>query len=301
MRRTLLVLGLVVTVTAVAGFVEAQAPVKTSTVTTPDGVKIAVQEWGNAQGPEILFIHGFSQSHLSWLRQVRSDLAREFRMVTYDTRGHGYSDKPATPEYYKEAQRWADEVQAVIDHAGLRKPVLVGWSYGGRVVNDYLLTHGSGRIAGINFVAATSKADPALFGPGLRNLPAMAGNDLEKNIQATIAFLKACTAKPLPQDEFDMMLGFNMMVPPYVRAHMGGRPAPYEDMLKALRVPFLITHGTEDQLVLIGMARHTVSIVQGSKLSAYDGIGHAPFWEDAARYNHELAEFVRAANGRSAM
>ena len=79
---------------------------------------------------------------------------------------------------------------------------------------------------------------------------------------------------------------------------MGGRPAPYEDMLKALRVPFLITHGTEDKLVLIGMARHTASIVQGSKLSVYDGIGHAAFWEDAGRYNRELAEFVRLANGR---
>jgi pimeloyl-ACP methyl ester carboxylesterase len=71
-------------------------------VRAPDGVMIAAQEWGNPAGPEILFIHGFSQASLSWQRQVESDLAKEFRMVTYDLRGHGNSDKPFEPEKYKE-------------------------------------------------------------------------------------------------------------------------------------------------------------------------------------------------------
>jgi non-heme chloroperoxidase len=66
-------------------------------VKTPDGLTIAAQEWGNPNGPEILFIHGFSQSSLSWMRQVDSDLAKEFHIVTYDLRGHGNSDKPLDP------------------------------------------------------------------------------------------------------------------------------------------------------------------------------------------------------------
>ena len=41
---------------------------KPITVKTPDGLTISAQEWGNPAGPEILFIHGFSQSHLSWMR-----------------------------------------------------------------------------------------------------------------------------------------------------------------------------------------------------------------------------------------
>src|SRR6516225_12377302 len=90
---------------------------KAVSVKTPDGLTISAQEWGNPNGPEILFIHGFSQSHLSWIRQVDSDLAKEFRMVTYDLRGHGSSDKPLEPERYQESKAWADEVQAVIDRA----------------------------------------------------------------------------------------------------------------------------------------------------------------------------------------
>jgi len=38
------------------------------TVKTPDGVNISAQEWGNPNGKEIVFIHGFMQSHLSWAK-----------------------------------------------------------------------------------------------------------------------------------------------------------------------------------------------------------------------------------------
>src|SRR5712691_10736427 len=105
-------------------------------VRAPDGVTIAAQEWGNPSGPEILFIHGFSQASLSWQRQVESELAKEFRMVTYDLRGHGSSDKPLEPEKYKESKAWADEVQAVIDATKLKRPVMVGWSYYDCVTNQ---------------------------------------------------------------------------------------------------------------------------------------------------------------------
>src|SRR5260370_19559869 len=137
-------------------------------VRTPDGVTIAAQEWGNQSGPEILFIHGFSQASLSWQRQVESNLAKEFRMVTYDLRGHGNSDKPLEPEKYKESKAWADEVQAVIDAAKLKRPVLVGWSYGGRVIGDYLAINGAAGLAGLNYVDATTKSDPSFFGEGLK-------------------------------------------------------------------------------------------------------------------------------------
>src|SRR5882757_6125117 len=87
---------------------------KPISVKTPDGLTISAQEWGNPAGPEILFIHGFSQSHMSWMRQVDSDLAKEFRIVTYDLRGHGNSDKPEDKARYRDSKAWGDEVQAVI-------------------------------------------------------------------------------------------------------------------------------------------------------------------------------------------
>jgi non-heme chloroperoxidase len=186
-------------------------------VTTPDGLTISAQDWGNPTGAEILFIHGFSQSHMSWMRQVDSDLAKEFHIVTYDLRGHGNSDKPLDPAAYRNSAAWGHEVQAVIDAAGLKRPVLVGWSYAGRVISDYL-AEGAGKIAGIDFVDAPIKADPALIGDNLKNLPLMASEDLATNIAATRTFLHGCFSRQPSVDDFETMLAFNMMVPPKVRA-----------------------------------------------------------------------------------
>ena len=268
---------------------------KPITVKTPDGLTISAQEWGNPTGPEILFIHGFSQSNLSWMRQVDSDLAKEFRIITYDLRGHGNSDKPLDPARYRDSKAWGDEVQAIIDTAGLKRPVLVGWSYAGRVISDYLATHGAGQLAGINFVDAPIKADPALIGDNLKNLPLMMSEDLATNIAATRTFLHGCFSKQPGTDDYEAMLAFNMMVLPKVRAGLGGRPRDATEMMSKLKLPVLVSHGAEDRNAKLGAGQYTASVIPGAKLSVYDGIGHSPFYEDAPRFNTELAAFVRAA------
>jgi len=265
-------------------------------VRAPDGVKIEAQEWGNPAGSEILFIHGFSQASMSWQRQVEGDLAKEFRLVTYDLRGHGNSDKPLEPEKYKESKAWADEVQAIINAANFKRPVLVGWSYGGHVIADYLKIHGAAGLAGLNYVDAVTKSDPSFYGDGLKVQPLMSSGDLAINIAATRTFLRNCFENQPSQDNFETMLAFNMMVPPKVRANMGGRPLSMDETLKALNLPVLVTHGATDKLALVAAARHTAATIPGAKLSVYDRVGHAPFWEDTARFNAELSAFVRAAN-----
>jgi non-heme chloroperoxidase len=269
---------------------------KAVSVKTPDGLTISAQDWGNPNGPEILFIHGFSQSHLSWIKQVtNSDLAKEFHMVTYDLRGHGDSDKPLEPERYKTSKYWADEVQAVMDATGLKRPVLVGWSYAGRVMADYLTVHGPAKLAGLNYVDAGQKGDPAFVGPNLRNLPLMASEDLATNIAATREFLHGCFSVQPNQDEYETMLAFNMMVPPKVRLGMSNRPLNVDDMLRSLKLPVLVTHGAEDKNSNLIAAEYTAKMIPGAKLSVYQGIGHSPFFENAPRFNAELAAFVRSA------
>jgi len=267
-------------------------------VQTPDGVLISAQEWGNPDGPEILFIHGFSQSHLSWARQFGSELAKSFRIITYDIRGHGGSDKPLDPAYYRDHRRWAGELKTVMEGAKVKKPVLVGWSYGGRIIAEYLMEYGDKDIAGINFVAAFTKVVRELLGPATPAVLKMSSENLAENIENTLSFLKFCTAKTLPPDELQVMLAYNMIVPPQIRAHLLGRPAPYEDALKKITVPVLVSHGMEDLVALIPMARYTASVVSHAQSSIYENVGHMPFWEAAARFNSELGEFVTKSNKR---
>jgi pimeloyl-ACP methyl ester carboxylesterase len=257
---------------------------------------ISAQEWGNPNGPGIVFIHGFSQSHLSWMRQTDSGLVKEFHIVTYDLRGHGNSDKPLDAARYRDSKAWGDEVQAVIDAAGLKRPVLVGWSYAGRVISDYVATHGSGGIAGINFVDASIKFIPENVGDNLKNLPLMASEDMLTNINATRVFLHGCFSKQPSADDFETMLAFNMMVPPKVRAGLGGRPLDATAIMAKLTIPVLVSHGAEDKNAKLATAQYTASVIPGAKLSVYDGIGHSPFYEDAPRFNSELAALARTAN-----
>jgi len=271
--------------------------VKQISVKSSDGLKLAAGEWGNPAGPEILFIHGFCQSALSWTRQLDDpQMASSFRMIAYDLRGHGGSDKPGAKENYTDDRLWADDVAAVMAAAGLKRPVLVGWSYGGRVVADYVRVHGLDRVAGINFVAAVTKSSNEMMGPEGRHIGAMSLDDLATNIAATRAFLRACFEKQPDADDFETMLAFNMMIPPDVRAFVRSRTQNPGDMLAKMTVPVLVTHGDKDRLILPAFGEFTAGAVPGAKLSVYQGIGHAPFFEDAPRFNRELATFVLSAN-----
>src|SRR5262245_33942480 len=119
------------------------------------GTRLHVVTAGNPRGRPILFLHGFSQSWLSWSRQMNSDLARDFQLVAVDLRGHGQSDKPR--DAYGDARLWADDVHAVVQSLALDRPVLCGWSYGPLVILDYIRHHGQEAVGGIHFVNGITK------------------------------------------------------------------------------------------------------------------------------------------------
>jgi pimeloyl-ACP methyl ester carboxylesterase len=266
-------------------------------VTSADGTALAAYGWGNPEGREIVFIHGYSQCHLSWRRQMDdAALAAEFRMVAYDLRGHGSSDQPLARERYRDDQRWADDLAAVIAAAGLKRPTLVAWSYGGRVVADYVRFHGQERIAAINYVAAITRTDRAFWGPALKHTIEMASDDLAVNVRAARRFVHACFAGRPAGEEMDTTLAYTMVVQAKARALVMARTRDEGDILAQLRVPVLVTHGTMDRIILAAAGRYTAAHVPGARLSLYDGVGHSPFFEDPTRFNRELTDFVTAAD-----
>ena len=263
------------------------------------GITLHAREWGRADGPAVLFVHGWSQCDLCWSSQVGSELAARYRMVTFDNRGHGRSDKPLDAGSYTDSRLWADDIAALIEHAGLRRPVLVAWSYGGLIVSDYVRAHGEAAIGGIDLVGAAVVMRPPTFehiGPGfLENAPNACVPDLSTNIRAIQRFLRACTARPQDDELWSAALCWNMLVPPEVRGALISRDIDADDVLARLSTPVLVTHGREDAIVLPSMAEHTLSVCTRSVPSWYDGVGHMPFVEDATRFNAELAAFVDGA------
>ena len=75
----------------------------------------------------------------------------------------------------------------------------------------------------------------------------MMSDDLATNIAATRAFVRGCFEKPPTADDFEIMLSFNMMVPPKVRANLFGRPLDATEVMSKLKIPVLVTHGDKDR------------------------------------------------------
>ena len=271
---------------------------KTHAVSGGGGLRLHVREWGKVDGPPILFIHGWSQNHLCWAKQYESALADEFRLVAYDLRGHGMSEAPLEPEHYTDGELWADDVAAIIDQLRLDRPVLLGWSYGGFIVCDYVRAHGQDQIAAIDFVGGAVTLGEAAFGmligPGfLDHFADATADDLPTNIRGMRAFLKACVAKPLSPDDLETALCWNMAVPARIRANLVSREIDGDDVLRALTLPVLVTHGRADSVVLPAMAEHVLATCPVAEPSWYEGVGHAPHLEEPERLNRELAGLTR--------
>ena len=275
---------------------------KVHTVTGGGGVRLHVREWGNADGPPILFIHGWSQNHLCWDKQYESALRDEFRLVAFDLRGHGMSEAPPGPEPYTDDGLWADDLAAVIGRLDVERAVLVGWSYGAFVICDYIRAYGQDRVAAINFVEGVVKLGEAAFGtligPGfLDHFADATADDLPTNIRGMRGFVRACLAKPVAAEDLETALCWNMAVAPQVRASLGAREIDDDDVLRGLGVPLLVTQGRSDTVVLPAMAEHILATCPAAEASWYEGVGHVPHLEEPGRFNRELAALARRARG----
>ena len=127
------------------------------------GIQLHVREWGNASAPSILFIHGWSQNHLCWSKQYKSELAKSYRLVALDLRGHGMSEAPREASAYQNPQLWADDIAAIMKELLLERPILVGWSYGGFIICDYIRAYGQENISGIVFAGAATTLSSTTF------------------------------------------------------------------------------------------------------------------------------------------
>jgi non-heme chloroperoxidase len=282
-----------------------EAPLATSasidlvrtTVSGGGGVQLHVVETGNRKGRPILFIHGFSQSWNSWRPQIDSDLADDYRLVALDLRGHGQSDKPRNG--YSDCLLWADDVNAVIGELALDQPVLCGWSYGAIVILDYIRQYGERAISGICFVDAITKlgseAALSVLTPELLSLvPGLFATDVEESVPTVRAFLRLCFGDKLSVEDTYLMLGYNLAVPPHVRQALFSRGFDNDDLLPKLRKPILVVHGDQDAIVKPSIVEQHIVGLSRAQVRMVPNAGHAPFWDQAERFNAELRSFCEA-------
>jgi NAD(P)-dependent dehydrogenase (short-subunit alcohol dehydrogenase family)/pimeloyl-ACP methyl ester carboxylesterase len=126
-------------------------------VDSADGVRIAVYEEGNPEGPTVVLVHGFPDSHVLW-DGVVPQLADRFRIVRYDNRGVGQSSVPKPVSAYTMA-RFADDFAAVTGELSPGRPVhVLAHDWGSVGVWEYLKRPGAGdRVASFTSVSGPSR------------------------------------------------------------------------------------------------------------------------------------------------
>lgn len=263
------------------------------TVTAPDGVRLAVQEHGDPQGKPIIFIHGLLGSRLNWEQQLNDPQLQRFRLITYDLRGHGLSDKPEQEAAYRDGKRWGEDLAAVIDARRARKPLLVGWSLGGAVITNYLALYGDAGISGALYVDGVVALTPALIPAHPEVYRDMTAGDLKTHLDGERAFLRLCFWRQPDAATFERLLANAALAALPMQRAVPSLSVPLEQGLKDVRVPLLFIYGEHDALV-----RPQASLEQAARVNPriqsrlYAHSGHAPFIEEPARFNQELARFA---------
>ena len=248
-----------------------------------------------------MFLHGMSRGFIDFRGQFEGALADRFRLIAYDLRGHGHSGKPWAESDYADSRVWAKDFTRVMDALEVIRPVVVGWSYGGIAALDALKVLGDLSFAGMNFVGnAATLANGAMkvTRPAADLFASLDARDTMTAYRSIQAILSA--APPDPQQTSDAaMLG--MMTPTYVRRAIAPRSLDYRDVLRATKLPLLITMGDRDPGYSEDLADAVRITMPGARLSIYTGIGHTPMQEAPERFDRELAEFADAAFGRDCL
>ena len=272
-------------------------------------VPLNVVTVGNPANPAIVFLHGIGQSHASFLRQLDSELSEDYYLVSFDLRGHGNSAKPWQAADYAGSEIWAEDLQAVLKATVFKetsvkgvlpqRPVVVAWSYGTLVLADYIRTFGAADFSGINLVgsfgalvAMTPPSDKALIARFIALKKLQTSSNVQDNTKAVDQSVEWLTASPVDSDSQRLFARAGMMLPGYARVAMSQRRFDNSDLVEKFDVPVLISRGDQDPSAPKTGADALVKLLPDATITTYKGTGHSPFYEQAARFNRELRQFV---------
>jgi pimeloyl-ACP methyl ester carboxylesterase len=222
------------------------------------GIKIHYQDVGS--GEAVVLVHGFASTAehnwggTGWI----AALSEKYRVIAPDVRGHGLSDKPHSPEAYGYASMGAD-VTSLMDHLGIERAVLIGYSMGSSIAIELMLSHPERFraivLGGIAYDdGLEDKADRQAIAEAYRA-------DDPATIKSPVAKAYRRFAESMPNDLKALA------------ALIDGERAPFDPArLAAVRTPVLIVVGTNDNA--IGDPKPLAKMVPGARLVMLEGRDH---------------------------
>jgi pimeloyl-ACP methyl ester carboxylesterase len=268
------------------------------TIDGAGGLPLQIVEAGPKDAPGILLIHGASMSSSSWRQQFDSSLTKRWHLVAFDLRGHGNSGKSWQRADYQDSQIWADDVAAVIAATGLKRPLIVAWSYGGHVTMDFLRHYPPDELAGVVFTGSTGgmlpfpPMDEQTMGEFARLARLGMSPDAGDRLEAARSFVDGMVAEPLDPAVADREMAAVLAVTPTVRKAMTGRALDNSDLLDRLKMPVLFIVGDQDRTASPEGVRSLIAQLPNGRISLYEETGHMPFIERRERFDREIDAFA---------
>ncbi|WP_019832888.1 alpha/beta fold hydrolase [Sphingomonas sp. PR090111-T3T-6A] len=273
------------------------------TFTTRDGTTIFYKDWGPKDAQPLVFHHGWPLSADDWDAQMMFFLAEGYRVIAHDRRGHGRSSQTDTGN---EMDTYAADVIQLAATLDLRNAVHIGHSTGGGEVARYVARAEPGRVAKAVLIGAV----PPLM---LKTEANPGGLPIEvfDGFRAAQVANRAQFFLDVPSGPF---YGFNregaavsegVIRNWWRQGMMGGTKAHYDcikafsetdftDDLKAIEVPVLVMHGTDDQIVPYpDSAPLSVKLLKNGTLKSYEGFPHGMCTTHADVINADLLAFIR--------
>ena len=271
-----------------------------STITTDDGTQIFYKDWGS--GTPIVFHHGWPLSADDWDAQMLFFLAKGYRVIAHDRRGHGRSSQTATGN---EMDTYAADVAALTDHLDLQGAIHIGHSTGGGEVARYVARAKPGRVAKAVLVGAVPPImvqSPA--NPG--GLPIAVFDGFRQALLANRAqfFLDVPTGPFYGFNRPDAAVSEGVIRNWWRQGMMGSAQAHLEcikafsetdftEDLRQITVPTLLLHGEDDQIVPIAdSALLAIKLLQHGTIKTYPGYPHGMATTHAEVINADLLAFI---------
>lgn len=266
-----------------------------------DNVYLAIDDSGGGGRPVVL-IHGWPLSARSWAPQVSALQAAGYRVVTYDRRGFGHSDKPASGYSY---DALADDLQRVMDQCGLQDVTLVGFSMGGGEVARYIARCGESRLHSVVFAAAVV---PYLM-QSANNPDGPLTPEAAQQKRRALELDRSAYFDQFTRDFFSangaLLVSELQRAEAIALCHQSAQHAAlacmdsfgstdFREDLKKVTVPTLVIHGEADAIVPIeGSGQRTHRAVFHSKLVTLGGAPHGLNVTHAQAFNDALLAFLQ--------
>lgn len=260
-------------------------------------------------GAAVVLIHGYPLSSASWEKQVPALLNAGYRVIAYDRRGFGKSSQPTSGYNY---DTFAEDLQKLVKHLGLRDFALVGFSMGGGEVARYAGKFGT---RGMSKAVIISGVPPYLLKTA--DNPEGIDEAVFKGIEQAVAADRYAFFTEFFKNFYntDVLLGknisqqavqasWNVAASASATASVACVSTWHEDFradLAKLNVPTLVIHGTADRIVPIDAAgRRTAKIVPGARLHEVKDGPHNIAWTHAEEVNRELLNFLEKRTAKTA-